>query len=68
MSNLASLDPSPAQFDTLYFHNLLAQKGLLHFDQALYSDGLTNEQVKTYSDDVEDCRDDFVKSMVKMET
>ncbi|KAI6698610.1 hypothetical protein NL676_018729 [Syzygium grande] len=65
-SNLAHLDPSPAQFDTLYFHNLLTQKGLLHSDQALYSGGSTNELVKTYSDDVEAFWDDFAKSMVKM--
>ncbi|KAL3753466.1 hypothetical protein ACJRO7_000811 [Eucalyptus globulus] len=65
-SNLAGLDPSPAQFDALYFHNLLAQKGLLHSDQALYSGGSTDELVKTYSDDAEAFWDDFAKSMIKM--
>ncbi|KAF8042078.1 hypothetical protein BT93_A0624 [Corymbia citriodora subsp. variegata] len=64
--NLAGLDPSPAQFDALYFHNLLTQKGLLHSDQALYSGGSTDELVKTYSDDVETFWNDFAKSMVRM--
>ncbi|XP_030541861.1 peroxidase P7-like [Rhodamnia argentea] len=65
-SNLAGLDPSPAQFDALYFHNLLAQKVLLHSDQALYSGGSTTELVKAYSDDVEAFWNNFAKSMVKM--
>ncbi|XP_010066472.1 peroxidase 70-like [Eucalyptus grandis] len=65
-TNLASLDPSPARFDTLYYNNLLTQKGLLHSDQALSTDESTLELVKSYSYDYDAFWKDFAKSMVRM--
>lgn len=65
-SNLASLDPTPARFDTLYYNNLLTQKGLLHSDQALSTGESALELVKSYSHDYEAFWKDFAKSMVRM--
>ncbi|KAK4724667.1 hypothetical protein R3W88_027446 [Solanum pinnatisectum] len=65
-SNLASLDPTPALFDSKYFSNLVSKKGLLHFDQALFSGGETDELVKTYSTNLRTFSKDFAKSMIKM--
>ncbi|OVA17246.1 Plant peroxidase [Macleaya cordata] len=66
--NLAPLDGSPTNFDTLYFNDLLAKKGLLHSDQELFkgdgsaSDGL----VKYYSNNPKAFWADFGASMIKM--
>lgn len=65
-SNLASLDPTPARFDTLYYNNLLTQKGLLHSDQALSTGESALELVKSYSYNYEAFWKDFAKSMVRM--
>lgn len=65
-SNLAKLDPTSTRFDTLYYKNLLKQKGLLRSDQALFGSGNTDELVRTYSDDATAFWKDFAKSMVKM--
>ncbi|KAI3408259.1 Peroxidase [Psidium guajava] len=65
-SNLAPLDPTPARFDTLYYNNLLTQKGLLHSDQALSTGESALELVKSYSDNYEAFWKDFGKSMVRM--
>ncbi|KAL3521323.1 hypothetical protein ACH5RR_019472 [Cinchona calisaya] len=65
-SNLASLDPSPAVFDTKYFSNLLTKKGLLHSDQALYNGGQTDNLVRTYSTNFFAFSKDFANSMIKM--
>ncbi|XP_006365355.1 peroxidase 2-like [Solanum tuberosum] len=65
-SNLASLDPTPALFDSKYFSNLVSKKGLLHSDQALFSGGETDELVKTYSTNLRTFSKDFAKSMIKM--
>jgi len=65
-SNLASLDPTPAYFDTAYFNNLVQQKGLLHSDQALFNGGCTDPLVNKYSSYPIAFWQDFAKSMVKM--
>ncbi|KAK4377447.1 hypothetical protein RND71_003743 [Anisodus tanguticus] len=65
-SNLASLDPTPALFDSKYFSNLVSNKGLLHSDQALFSGGETDDLVKTYSKNLKTFSDDFAESMIKM--
>ncbi|XP_030541844.1 peroxidase 2-like [Rhodamnia argentea] len=65
-TNLASLDPTPARFDTLYYNNLLSQKGLLHSDQALSTGESALELVKSYSYNYEAFWKDFAKSIVRM--
>nr|GMC97682.1 cationic peroxidase 1-like [Ipomoea batatas] len=65
-SNLASLDPTPALFDTKYFNNLVGKKGLLESDQALFSGGQTDDLVKSYSQNLGVFSKDFANSMVKM--
>ncbi|XVE80781.1 hypothetical protein DITRI_Ditri15bG0007900 [Diplodiscus trichospermus] len=65
-SNLAPLDPTPANFDTGYFNNLVMQSGLFVSDQALFNGGSTDELVKTYSLYPEAFWNDFAKSMIKM--
>ncbi|XP_031096366.1 cationic peroxidase 1-like [Ipomoea triloba] len=65
-SNLASLDPTPALFDTKYFNNLVGKKGLLESDQALFSGGQTDDLVKSYSKNLGVFSQDFANSMVKM--
>ncbi|KAJ8570921.1 hypothetical protein K7X08_037893 [Anisodus acutangulus] len=65
-SNLASLDPTPAFFDSKYFSNLVSNKGLLHSDQALFSGGETDDLVKTYSKNLKTFSEDFAESMIKM--
>lgn len=65
-STLASLDPTPARFDTSYYNDLLTQKGLLHSDQALSTGESALELVKGYSYNYEAFWKDFGKSMVRM--
>ncbi|MCD7452371.1 hypothetical protein HAX54_016299 [Datura stramonium] len=65
-SNLASLDPTPALFDSKYFSNLVSKKGLLHSDQALFSGGKTDDLVQKYSKNLKSFSKDFAKSMIKM--
>ncbi|KAJ8570914.1 hypothetical protein K7X08_037886 [Anisodus acutangulus] len=65
-SNLASLDPTPALFNSKYFSNLVSNKGLLHSDQALFSGGETDDLVKTYSKNLKTFSEDFAESMIKM--
>ncbi|KAF8042161.1 hypothetical protein BT93_A0697 [Corymbia citriodora subsp. variegata] len=65
-ANLASLDPTPARFDILYYNNLLTQKGLLHSDQALSTGESALELVKSYSYNYEAFWKDFAKSMIRM--
>lgn len=65
-SNLASLDPTPAYFDTAYFTNLIRQKGLLHSDQALFNGGCTDALVNKYNSYPIAFWQDFANSMVKM--
>lgn len=66
-NNLAPLDTlSPAKFNNDYFKNLLANKGLLHSDQQLFSGGSTNAQVTAYSNNGATFSSDFAAAMVKM--
>ncbi|CAB4282072.1 unnamed protein product [Prunus armeniaca] len=67
-NNLAPLDvQTPHTFDTAYFKNLINQKGLLHSDQILYSNGgSTNSLVKKYSGSAHTFNSDFAKAMIKM--
>ncbi|XP_009597808.1 peroxidase 22.3-like [Nicotiana tabacum] len=65
-SNFASLDPTPALFDSEYFRNLLCNKGLLHSDQALFSGGKTDNLVQIYSTNLGTFAKDFAESMIKM--
>ncbi|KAH1089455.1 hypothetical protein J1N35_016712 [Gossypium stocksii] len=65
-TNLSPFDPTPARFDTAYFKNLVKERGLLTSDQALFSGGLTDKLVETYSKNPNTFWVDFGKSMIKM--
>ncbi|KAK4742552.1 hypothetical protein SAY87_000553 [Trapa incisa] len=66
-NNLSPLDvTTPNAFDNAYFKNLQLQKGLLHSDQQLFSNGSTDSQVNTYSSGPATFRSDFGDAMVKM--
>ncbi|PIN12557.1 Peroxidase [Handroanthus impetiginosus] len=65
-TNLHSLDPTPAFFDTKYFGNVLVQRGLLHSDQALLESPETRGTVAAYSLNLDAFAKDFVISIVKM--
>jgi len=65
-SNLAPLDPTPALFDSKYFSDLRSKKGLLHSDQALFSEGNTDDLVEKYSKNLGMFSKDFAESMIKM--
>ncbi|XP_059669815.1 peroxidase 22.3-like [Cornus florida] len=65
-SNLATLDPTAALFDTKYFSNLVKKKGLLHSDQALFNGGETDGLVKSYVTNAGAFSTDFANSMIKM--
>lgn len=64
--NLATLDQTPAHFDSRYFHNLLSKRGLLQSDQSLFSGGETDNLVKKYSDNSGVFWRDFARSMIRM--
>ncbi|GMN23454.1 hypothetical protein TIFTF001_000134 [Ficus carica] len=65
--NLSSLDTtSPIRFDNSYFKNLLDNKGLLHSDQQLFSNGSTDSLVTTYSKYADTFYQDFANAMIKM--
>uniref|UniRef100_A0A0D9X2X2 peroxidase n=1 Tax=Leersia perrieri TaxID=77586 RepID=A0A0D9X2X2_9ORYZ len=66
-ANLAPLDTTtPTVFDNAYYRNLLANKGLLHSDQVLFSDAATVGQVRSYASALGRFRTDFAAAMVKM--
>nr|ADN96692.1 peroxidase 5 [Rubia cordifolia] len=65
-SNLAPLDQTPIKFDSQYYKNLVAQKGLLHSDQELFNGGSRDALVRTYSNNEATFRRDFVAAMIKM--
>ncbi|XP_059669817.1 peroxidase 2-like [Cornus florida] len=65
-SNLATLDPTAALFDTKYYSNLVKKKGLLHSDQALFNGGETDGLVKSYVTNAGAFSTDFTNSMIKM--
>ncbi|CAM6086694.1 unnamed protein product [Calypogeia fissa] len=65
---LNNLDIStPLSFDNSYFRNLVAQKGLLNSDQALfYQSAFGQELVQTYAQSKMAFFNDFTISMTKM--
>ncbi|KAG0481131.1 hypothetical protein HPP92_011989 [Vanilla planifolia] len=66
-NNLAPLDlQTPTAFDNNYYRNLLSLKGLLHSDQALYNNGSTDAQVRSYANNPSVFESDFVAAMIKM--
>ena len=66
-SNLAPMDVrTPAAFDTAYYENLMARRGLLHSDQELFNGGSPDALVRQYSANPALFRSDFVKAMIKM--
>ncbi|XP_062094790.1 cationic peroxidase 1-like [Humulus lupulus] len=66
-NTLSPLDvTTPNKFDNAYFKNLVANKGLLHSDQQLFSGGSTDSQVQTYSSNAATFNSDFAAAMVKM--
>uniref|UniRef100_A0ACD5ZZF7 Uncharacterized protein n=1 Tax=Avena sativa TaxID=4498 RepID=A0ACD5ZZF7_AVESA len=65
--HLAPMDvQSPREFDTAYYDNLMARRGLLHSDQELFNGGSQDALVRQYSASPALFRSDFVKAMVKM--
>ncbi|XP_008776455.1 peroxidase 70-like [Phoenix dactylifera] len=66
--NLASLDATPARFDTAYFNGLLHGRGLLHSDQQLFKrgQGVSDGLVSFYSANPYAFWADFAVSMLKM--
>lgn len=66
-NTLSPLDvTTPNKFDNAYFKNLVANKGLLHSDQQLFSGGSTDSQVQTYRSNAATFNSDFAAAMVKM--
>lgn len=66
-NNLSPLDTtSPTTFDNSYYKNLRIQKGLLHSDQQLFSEGSTDSIVNTYSSNPGTFFTEFANAMVKM--
>jgi peroxidase len=64
---LAPLDAStPNAFDNGYYGNLVAQRGLLHSDQQLFSGGSTDSLVRSYAASPAQFQSDFAAAMVKM--
>ncbi|KAH7285483.1 hypothetical protein KP509_33G030400 [Ceratopteris richardii] len=67
--NLALLDfMTPSRFDTLYYKNLLYQRGLLNSDQELYSsnDSSTSTIVSSYAQNWRLFYQNFATSMISM--
>ncbi|KAL2937437.1 Peroxidase [Bienertia sinuspersici] len=65
--NVAPLDMiTPNRFDNGYFKSLMAQQGLLHSDQVLYSGGSQDPWVRLYSKSNRALSKDFAAAMVKM--
>ncbi|KAL8539345.1 hypothetical protein ACS0TY_001101 [Phlomoides rotata] len=66
-NNLAPLDlQTPTKFENNYFKNLVNQRGLLHSDQQLFNGGSTNSIVRSYSNDNNAFKSDFVAGMIRM--
>ncbi|XP_066372709.1 peroxidase 5-like [Miscanthus floridulus] len=62
-----SMDPvTPTTFDTNYYANLVAKRGLLASDQALLADPTTAAQVVGYTNSPGTFQTDFVAAMLKM--
>ncbi|KAK4788645.1 hypothetical protein SAY86_019964 [Trapa natans] len=65
--NLAPLDFLTRNvFDNIYFTNLVNQRGLLHSDQQLFSNGSTDAQVIAYVPNPASFMVDFARAMVKL--
>ncbi|KAJ8624551.1 hypothetical protein MRB53_033083 [Persea americana] len=67
-NNTSPLDETTTIFDTVYFNDLLEEKGLLHTDQQLFkSDGSASDGlVRYYSTNSKAFGADFGVSMIKM--
>ncbi|XP_038681055.1 peroxidase P7-like [Tripterygium wilfordii] len=66
-TNLAPLEnPTPSIFDNNYYRELVARRGLLHSDQALFNGGSQDAVVTTYSNDGAAFARDFAAAMVKL--
>ncbi|KAJ1299052.1 hypothetical protein BS78_01G502200 [Paspalum vaginatum] len=62
-----AMDPvTPTAFDTNYFANIVAKRGLLASDQALLADPTAAAQVVGYTNSPDTFQTDFVAAMVKM--
>jgi len=60
-------EQTPMRFDNAYYRDLVARRGLLTSDQALYGcGGLLDHLVEMYSTDGEAFAKDFARAMVKM--
>ncbi|KAL6896879.1 hypothetical protein ACP4OV_007451 [Aristida adscensionis] len=65
--NLAPLDTTTADaFDSAYYRNLMAQKGLLHSDQELFNGGSADGTVRSFASNPVAFRAAFAAAMVKM--
>uniref|UniRef100_A0A0D3GUY2 peroxidase n=1 Tax=Oryza barthii TaxID=65489 RepID=A0A0D3GUY2_9ORYZ len=65
--NLAPLDTTtPNAFDNAYYRNLLSNKGLLHSDQELFSNGSTDNTVRSFASSAAAFGAAFATAMVKM--
>ncbi|KAK6923785.1 hem peroxidase [Dillenia turbinata] len=60
------LDATPQSFDNQYFKDLIAGRGFLHSDEALFTDLETRYFVQLYSDNQEEFFEDFVEGMIKL--
>ncbi|WVZ55218.1 hypothetical protein U9M48_005909 [Paspalum notatum var. saurae] len=62
-----AMDPvTPTAFDTNYFANIVAKRGLLASDQALLADPTAAAQVVGYTNSPDTFQTDFAAAMVKM--
>uniref|UniRef100_A0A9I9DLR9 Peroxidase n=1 Tax=Cucumis melo TaxID=3656 RepID=A0A9I9DLR9_CUCME len=65
--NLSPLDlKTQSLFDNAYFKNLVQNKGLLHSDQALFTNSSADSHVSSYISDPKAFFSDFAAAMVKM--
>ncbi|KAG6486541.1 peroxidase P7-like [Zingiber officinale] len=62
----APFDRTPGRFDNMYFKDLVAFRGLLKSDQALYGGSLVDPLVEIYSEDNAAFGRDFAAAMVKL--
>ncbi|GJN09274.1 hypothetical protein PR202_ga27269 [Eleusine coracana subsp. coracana] len=66
-SDTVAMDPvTPNAFDTNYYANVVANRGLLSSDQALLADPTTAAQVVGYTNSPDSFQADFAAAMVKM--
>jgi peroxidase len=53
-------------FDTAYYQNLLARRGLFHSDQELFNGGSQDALVRQYNASAALFNSEFVATMIKM--